>query len=416
MDALRVCPWRRPAADRGDRIAGTGVGLSAQLRGSVEALIDLGALRENFVEARRRSGGRDVIAVVKAEAYGHGASRVARELVAAGCRQLAVATVAEGVALRDAGIDLPILVFAGARDPQEAEAAVGRGLTPVVHAPVDLERVAGAAREASRRIDVHVEVDTGMNRMGVAPDEAASLCERVAAEPAVRLEGVYTHFARADEVDLAPSLAQLQRFRELLEALRKAGLTPQQIHVANSAGLLAGSVLADALPEANAVRPGLMLYGVRPAPHLLGRLRPVMTLRCRVAMVRPLRAGQAVGYGAQYRAERDTRIATLPLGYADGVPVAASNRGEVWIGGRRFRIAGRVSMDAIGVDVGDAAVAVGDEVILFGGAGEAVLPVEDAAAAAQTIPYELLVRIGQRVPRRILAGSSANGVCDDARV
>jgi alanine racemase len=278
----------------------------------------------------------------------------------------------------------------------------------VVHAPADLERLVAAARRAESPVPAQVEVDTGMQRLGVPADEARDLCERVAAQPELRLEGVYSHFARADESDLEPSLEQLRRFRAVLEDLRKAGVSPGLVHVANSAGLLAEALQA-ALPEANAVRPGLMLYGVRPAPHLPGALRPVMTLRCRVTALRSARAGSGVGYGALYRAERDTRIATLPLGYADGVPIATSNRGEVAIRGRRHPIVGRVSMDAIGVDVGGAPVEVGDEAVLFG-AGASAPSVEEAAGAADTIPYELLVRVGGRVRRRVIGQETGNAV------
>lgn len=374
--------------------------MPGELAASAEAQIDLAALRANYAEARRLAGARTVIAVVKAQAYGHGALPVARTLAEAGCERFAVACVGEGVALRDAGLAAPILVFGGARDEAEAEAAVAAALTPAVHAADDVERLARAARGRSAPTRVHVEVDTGMQRLGAPLAQALALCERAAGEAALRLEGVYTHFARADEPDPEPSLAQLRRFDALLDALEAAGIRPPLVHVANSPGLLAES-LRDALPRANAVRPGVMLYGVRPAPHLPGELRPVMTLRCRVATLRDAPAGSGVGYGALYRAERDTRIATLPLGYADGVPIAASNRGEVLIRGRRHRIVGRVSMDAIGVDVGTAPVEVGDEALLFGAGAAGVLPVEEAALAAGTIPYELLVRVGERVPRRL---------------
>ena len=367
--------------------------------GSVsEAVIDLAALRANFAEARRHAGGREVFAVVKADAYGHGATPVTRALVEAGCSRLAVANPDEGVALRDAGIEAPILVFGGVRNAEEAEVAVARGLTPVIHASADAERVALAARRASQTVSVQVEVDTGMHRMGAPVDRAGPLLERVVGEPALALEGLYTHFARADEPDLGPSLEQLRLFRKVLDAC--AGLSPRFVHAANSAGLLAGDTLLPALPEVNAVRPGLMLYGARPGPHLPGELRAVMTLRSRVVSLRVLRSGDAVGYGALHRASRDTRIATIPLGYADGVPIATTNRGQVLIRGRRLPIVGRVSMDAITVDVGDSPVEVGDEVLLFGATEEGELPVEDAAEAASTISYELLVRVGARVPRR----------------
>jgi len=238
-----------------------------------------------------------------------------------------------------------------------------------------------------------------MRRMGAAMEEAVELLESVAREPALRLEGVYTHLARADEPDLGPTLEQAARLRALLAEARARGVRPGLVHCANSAGLLVGAALAAALPEAGAVRPGLALYGVRPAPHLAAALRPAMTLRTRVAHLRVARPGDAVGYHALYRAPRCTRIATLPLGYADGVPVAASNRGAVLIRGRRCPFAGRVSMDFVGVDVGEAPVELGDEAILFGAAEQGSLPVEEAAEAAGTIAYEMLVRVGARVRR-----------------
>jgi alanine racemase len=359
-----------------------------------EATIHLGAIRANYAELSRRAAGRELIAVVKADAYGHGAAPVARALVAAGCGYLAVTTVGEGCALRAAGIAAKVLVLGGVHEA--AELAIEAGLTPAVHQRGDVERLRKAA---GAPIPVHVEVDTGMRRAGVPPEEAVELLESVAREPALRLEGVYTHLARADEPELGPTLEQLATLRELLAKARARGVEPGLVHCANSAGLLAGAALAAALPAAGAVRPGLALYGVRPAPHLDAALRPAMTLRTRVAHLRAARAGDAVGYNATYRAPRRTRIATLPVGYADAVPIGASNRGAVLIRGRRCPFAGRVSMDYVGVDVGEAPVEVGDEAILFGAAEQGSLPVEEAARAAGTIAYEMLVRVGARVRR-----------------
>jgi len=364
------------------------------------AAIDLDAVRANFAEARRRAEGRMVIAVVKADAYGHGVMPVARTLCEAGCERLAVLSVEEGCELREAGFELPILVLGGVHG--DCELALERGLTPVLHHAGHLELVAKLARRRGERdgpLAVQVEVDTGMRRMGVPPEEAEALLVGVAEEPALWLEGVYTHLARADEPELAPTLEQLAAFRRVLAAARARGIAPPLVHCANSPGILVGRPLFEALPEANAVRPGLMLYGVLPAPHLEAELRPAMTLRTRVAHVRRLREGEAVGYAAFFRAQRPTRVATLPLGYADGVPVAASNRGSVMIGGRRHPIVGRVSMDFVTVDVGDAPVEIGDEAVLFGAGAAGRLPVEEAAEAARTISYELLVRVGTRVPR-----------------
>lgn len=362
------------------------------------AEIDLDAIRANFAVAQRYARGRRVIAVVKADAYGHGAAEVSRALVGAGCEHFAVISVDEAAALRRAGIRAPVLVLGGVHDASEAAAAVEHDLIPVVHHRGHLE-ILEAAAQTGGAIGVHVEIDTGMSRMGVPAGEAAALLESVKRSAGLKLAGVYTHFARADEADLAPTLEQLAIFREVLRVCAERGIAAGLVHTANSAGLLAGPVVGDALPEVAAVRPGLMLYGPRPAPHLEADLTPVMTLRTRVVNLREIEAGTAVGYGASYRAVRRTRIATLAIGYADGVPVATSGRGSVLIRGRRHPIAGRVSMDFIGVEVADRAVEVGDDAILFGRGHETQLLVEEAAAAADTHAYELLVRVGKRVPR-----------------
>jgi alanine racemase len=365
------------------------------------ATIDLGAIRANFAEARRRAEGRELMAVVKADAYGHGAIQVSQALVDEGCRWFAVATIAEGVELRDAGIREPILILGGVFDAAESKAAVGFDLTPAVFHAEQVALLAAAARDVARPLGVHVSVDTGMRRTGVPLEDALALLETIAREPGLHLAGVYSHLARADEPDLAPSLEQLRALGELLARARERGIDPGVVHMVHSAGLLAGKALVEALPEQAAARPGVMLYGVSPAAHFEVDLRPAMTLASKVVQLRSAKAGDPVGYGANFRAPRDTRIATLPIGYDDGVPVSASGRGCVLIGGRRMPIAGRVSMDFITIDVGDAPIEIGADAILFGGAqGGEALSVEDAAAAAQTIPYELLVRVGRRVQRQ----------------
>jgi alanine racemase len=361
-----------------------------------EARIDLAALRENYAEVCRRAGGRDVIAVVKTDAYGHGAVSVARALAAAGCPRFATATVEEGVALRDAGLDAPLLVLGGVHGEAEAREAAARALVPVVHDRAQLGWLTAAARSAP--LPVQVEIDTGMRRMGVTSDAALPLLSEIASHPALALEGVYTHFARADEPDLAPSLEQLQRFESLLTALRGRGIDPGRIHFANSAPLLVGAPLLDVMPS-DCVRPGLLLYGVSPAADLTAPTRPVMTLRTQIVALRSLLKGEGVGYGATFRATRDTRVATLPVGYGDAIPVSAGNRATVLIRGRRLPVVGRISMDFVSVDVGKLPVRPGDEAVIFGVGQTGALPVEEAAAAARTIAYELLVRVGARVRR-----------------
>jgi len=380
---------------------GTWVGLNAGMRERrpSRAIVDLAALRANFAEARRAAAGRDVISVIKADAYGHGSVPVGRALVEAGCGRLAVLTVAEASVLREGGIEVPVLMLSGVHDAEEAQAALELGLTCTVHHAGQVALLRDAAAAVGAEAPVHVEVDTGMRRMGVPPEDAAALLQEVVDAPRLSLQGVFTHLACADDPDLSDSLGQLARFREVLAALRARGGEPELVHVANSAGLVAGKPIAEAVPDANAVRPGIMLYGPRPAPHFDVPLRPVMTLETRVVRVRNVRAGESVGYSAEFRAQRDTRVATLALGYADGVPIAMSGRGSVMIRGERFPIAGRVSMDYIGVDVGSASVEIGDAVVVFGDGKAGRLLVEDAASVAGTISYELLVRVGARVPR-----------------
>jgi len=365
------------------------------------ARIDLGAIRENRGVAVRRAGGLALIAVVKADAYGHGAVPVARALAAAGCRRLAVATVAEGALLREAGLALPLLVMGGVHDAAEAEAVCALHLVPALHHAEQVALLRGAVAAARRGAPqpVQVEVDTGMHRMGVPAEAAPDLLVRVTAEPGLTLDGTYTHLARADEPDPEPVREQAARFRRVLDAARERGVEPGLVHVSNSAGLAHGKLLADALPELGAVRPGLALYGAsadgRPDPDL----RPAMTFATRVVAVRAVRAGAGVGYSAEWRAPRDTQVATLPVGYADGVAVRSPRPRDVLVRGRRAPVVGRVSMDYTTIDVGGLHAAVGDEVVLFGeGAGER-LPVEEVAARTGTIPYEVLTRVGARVPR-----------------
>jgi alanine racemase len=391
---------RRSSREPRERVAnGPGPDSTPEIRSAV-ADVDLAALAHNAREAQRLAGSRELICVVKADGYGHGAVPVARTLLAAGARRLAVLTVDEAVALRDQAVESPILLMRGVFDGAEAREAVGRRLTPVVHDADGLERAAAAA-SPERPLPIHVEVDTGMRRMGVQPDRAPALLERAASLPAVKLEGVFTHFASADEPDLAPSLEQIGVFRRVLEQARQRGVQPALVHIANSAGLLVGDVLSRALPEANAVRPGLMLYGACPAPHLdAADLRPVMTVRAPVAAVQRLASGDAVGYGATWRTEAAGWAATLVLGYADGVPWTASNAGQVWLAGARRPFVGRVSMDYTSVRVDEGSVQVGDQAVFFGATDGGRLPVEEAADRAGTLAYELLVRVGSRVPRR----------------
>jgi alanine racemase len=371
------------------------------------AVIDLAALRANARVVARCAAGREWIAVVKADAYGHGVVPVARELLAAGAARLAVVTAEEATELRAADLAAPLLVLGGPRDAREADEILAARATAVLHHDDASAWMAAAARRAARTARVQIEVDTGMRRMGVPEASAAAFAQAVAGDGALVLEGVFTHFACADDPDPAAALEQCRRFRSVLGALADHGLADLQIHAANSAALMSPEIVA-ALPEATAVRPGLMLYGVQPAPHLgQGELQPVMSLRAPVVRIHDVATGEAVGYGASWRAKVATRVATVGLGYADGLAWTAGNRGAVWLAGERRSIVGRVSMDSVGVEIGDAEVALGDEAVLFGAAPEAGVPirVEEAASAAGALHYELLVRVGRRVRRDVIHAS-----------
>ncbi|HVP30833.1 MAG TPA: alanine racemase [Myxococcota bacterium] len=374
--------------------------------GPVVARIDLGALRANWAVLRAAAGRARLFAVVKADAYGHGAPAVARTLRDAGCDAFAVARVSELAVLRDAGLEGEVLVLGGTVDAAEADAALALGATLALHHEEHVALAAAAARRRSVCAAVHLEVDTGMRRMGVCSDDLPRLVARVAAEPSLRLAGVFTHFARADEPGAPEADAQLARFSAALEAAKLPRDGSLLVHAANSAGILAGARLGAALPEANAARPGLALYGVSPFGTSDGRasaLRPVMTLAARVVQTRRLARGDAVGYGSTWRAERPTTVATVAAGYADGVPWALGNRGAIALRGRRLPIVGRVSMDFVTVDAGDAPAALGDEAVLFGEAEAGAISASEVAAAAGTIPYEILSRVAPRVPRVLVS-------------
>jgi alanine racemase len=374
----------------------------------VWAWIDEEALRHNARRAIECAEGRAVIGVVKADGYGHGAAEIASGLLAAGVSRLAVVSVAEGAALRRAGIGAPILLMGGLDDRESAQRAIKWALTPVLHDERSVELALGLGR-GSAPLGVEIEIDTGMRRMGIPAATAAASIRRVASAAQLTLGGLYTHLARADERDPQPSRDQILRLREVLADAGDALGTPM-IHVVNSAGLLRRKAIEDEVEglRTGGVRPGLMLYGVSPFPDESAEdldLRPVMTLAARVVAIRDVGRGEGVGYGGEWRAQKRTRVATLPLGYADGIPRSVLGRGEVVLAGVRHPIVGRVSMDYIGVEIGDAAVEVGTVATIFGSTPEGLrVPVETLAAAAGTIGYEMLTNVGARVPRRVGAG------------
>jgi alanine racemase len=340
-----------------------------------------------------------VCAVVKADGYGHGAVPVARAAVDAGARWLAVALADEGATLRDAGIAAPILLLSEPSAP-ELEVAVANDLRPTVYTEGGIEAAAKAARRAAAGpVAVHLKVDTGMHRVGAAPEDAVRLAEVVRAHRELRLEAVWTHCAAADEPSRPITKEQLRRFDRVLDDLDAAGLRPPMVHAANSAAGLG-------FPEArfDMVRAGIAVYGIAPGPEVAGTedLRPALQLKSMVSFVKRVAPGEGVSYGHHWHADRETVIATVPLGYADGVPRRLGLLGaDVLIRGRRRPIAGVVTMDQLTVDCGDDdTVTAGDEVVLIGRQGDEHIPAEEWAEHMGTIAYEVVCDIGPRVPRR----------------
>lgn len=366
------------------------------------AEVDLEALRHNLHVVRKHAGEARVWAVLKADGYGHGAPAVARTLERAKIDGFCVALVEEGIELREAGIVAPILVMGGHYQGAHEE-AIARGLVPAVH---DLEQVAAFAQlvrsgGASSPIDVHLKVDTGMGRLGVTMRELPRLAARLADYPEVRVHGLMTHLACADAPEERETVEALAQFEEATRVLARCGVVPKARHAANSAALLRGRARLDA------VRPGIALFGVAPrvsGSPLTSELRPVMRVRSEVVALRDIAVGAAVGYGATWRAPRPSRIATVPMGYADGLWRQLGNRGHLLVHGARAPIVGAVSMDMAMVDVTDIhGVALHDEVVVLGAqegpAGGEALGADEIAAHADTIPWEVFTSISRRVPR-----------------
>jgi alanine racemase len=358
------------------------------------AEVDLAAITANARTLRERAAPAALCAVVKANGYGHGAAAVARAALDGGATWLAVALTAEGAELRDAGISAPILLLS--EPPPDEHADVVRfDLTPTVYTEAGIESLARAARKP---LPVHLKVDTGMHRVGAAPDDVVSLAKSVGAHAPLRLGALWTHCAVADEPGHEATARQAERFDTAVRELRAAGIDVPLVHAANSAATIDHPELHHDL-----VRCGIALYGLDPSPALAGRadLQPAMRLVSRVSFVRRVPAGDAVSYGLRRPLARDTVVATVPIGYADGVPRRLFDVGaEVLIGGRRRPLAGVVTMDQLLVDCGDDDVQRGDEVVLLGAQGDERVGVEEWAEKLGTISYEIVCGISARVPRK----------------
>ncbi|MCY3985946.1 MAG: alanine racemase [Candidatus Dadabacteria bacterium] len=356
------------------------------------AEISLDSFKSNLGKVKMLVGrGVCVMAVVKADAYGHGAVRLSKTALSSGADMLGVATVPEALQLRKSGITGEIFLLGGI-DPSEAEIVVENGFIPACYSSAVLKALSEAASKSTKTASYHLKVDTGMTRLGVSSDEASSFASS-ASFPAISLEGVFTHLAssnipRSDYTDY-----QLGVFRKTLSSLQARGIKYGSAHCANSAAV-------QKFPDSHMdiVRPGIMLYGLEAMGQV--NLKPVMKLKTRIVQLRKIREGTSVGYGESFVTQRQTWVATLPIGYADGYPRALSNRAKVSLGGKLAPLIGSVCMDFIMVDVTDIpGVRVGDEVVLF---GDSLVSVADVSSWAGTISYEILSRISPRVPRHYI--------------
>jgi alanine racemase len=358
------------------------------------AYVDLDAVADNVRLLAERAAPALLCAVVKADGYGHGAVAVAQAALDAGAQWLAVAIPVEGSQLREAGIEAPVLVLA---EPHDWAEVVARDLTPTVYSDHGIIQLAAEARRQGKTgIGVHLKVDTGMHRIGVAPSETVARAKAVVAQPELRLDAVWTHCPVADEPGHPFTAEQAASFTAVVEELRGAGIDPPLVHAANSAATLTQPAL-----HLDLVRCGIAVYGLDPSPALAGAapLRPALTLKARVTHVQVVPAGDAVSYGLRRPVAADTVVATVPIGYADGVPRRLSEGGEVLIGGVRRPIAGTITMDQLMVDCGSDEVAVGDEVVLLGRQGDEEIPVAEWAERLGTIVYEITCGLSPRVPR-----------------
>lgn len=362
--------------------------------------VDLEAIRHNLTEIRRQVGPTvEIMAVVKAEAYGHGASKIAKTVLQSGANWLGVALPEEGISLREAGINAPILVFSPLQVDQ-AEVMVKYDLTPTLCLLEPAVALSRAAVAAGKNQPYHVKIDTGMGRIGVPANEGIVFIKKVQSLPGLVFDGVFSHLATADERDKDYAKYQIKNFNKVIVDLKDDGLLPSKVHLANSA-----SIIDLPLTYYNMVRPGIMLYGMYPSFEVeieKIRLKPAFSLKTKVVFVKKISQGTAVSYGRKYIASRESTIITIPIGYADGWSRRLSGKAEVLISGKRFPIVGTICMDLCMVDVGDEPVEIGQEVVLIGFQGTDSITTDEVARHLGTINYEVTCMISDRVPRRYL--------------
>jgi alanine racemase len=365
------------------------------------AEIDLAALRNNFFQIKNAiPKGCDILAVVKADAYGHGFMDIAMELDSLGVNAFGVAFLAEGIQLRKSGIDRPVLVLGGLYPGQEKK-CIGFNLSTAIFSAEQARLLNYVAGKLYRKAKVHVKIDTGMGRLGISYTDSAAFFDKLKGMKNVELEGIISHFASADELDTGSSEytdRQTEIFARVIVEARERGLSPRYIHIANSAAAFSRD-----LPFCNMVRPGIALYGALPSADFQGKidLKPVMRLKSKVAMLKWVEPGTSISYARRYVAKEKILVASVPVGYADGYSRALTNRGEVIVRGKRAGVIGTVCMDWIMLDVtGVPGVAVEDDVTLLGCDHEGnCIRAEELAEKTGTIPYEIFCGISKRVPR-----------------
>jgi alanine racemase len=375
------------------------------IQGNLRAIRELLARETIWLDApnplgrdapQRRTSAPGIIAVVKANAYGHGAGQVGRALQDAGATMLACADIEEGIALRAGGVTIPLLVF-GALSISDLSGVFEFDLTPTVSSPSAAAALEQAAAARGTRLRCHLKIDTGMNRLGFRFDNLRRTMPPVLSSRHLAFEAVYTHFATADQPDSPFLERQRLRFDEAVATLRPLGLPPTKRHAANSAALL-----RDSRTWYDDVRPGLLLYGIVPPPlaaTTLG-LRPALSLTSRIVAVKGIRPGEGTGYGLRWQPDTPRSIAIVPAGYADGIDTRLANRGAVLVRGRHVPVVGSVCMDMIMIDVTDLDVAPGDEVVIIGRQDDREITARETAVQIGTIPWEVLCRLGARIERR----------------
>jgi alanine racemase len=392
------CPKRRKSIQAGDHVTAFSKKISVQKNTrSTFAEVNLQAIGSNLEHIRRKVGKKvRIMAMVKANAYGHGSEAVAAYIEKKHADAFGVAFPEEGVVLRKAGIRKPIQVMVNLLTREQAKVCVDHKLEPTMCSVAEAIMLDALGKKMRRTIPVHLKIDTGMNRVGVKVHELESFLSGVRRTKRIELRSVFTHFATSDSRDKSFTREQLHLFSEALEILRKNGIEPECIHAANSAAILD-------FPESyfSMVRPGIAIYGYYPSEEVSKEmpLRPALSLKTSVSLVKKLGTGESVSYGRRYIVQHQTNIATLPLGYGDGFSRLLMGKARVLIQGRKFPVVGTICMDQLMVDVGDTDVSPGEEAVIIGSQGEETITALDLANEMGTIPYEICTAITSRVPR-----------------